>query len=261
MLTCKNCQTGFDGHYCPNCGQKYINKRFTLKDSISWAFHSIFNFDKGFFYTSKELLIRPGLVVKEFLDGITVRYAHPFRFIFIWATISALLSIYTGTYEMQNEAFSEIMQQEQSEAQAAFNEKVKEITKQYLSFLIMLSVPLFSIGSYFAFKKFKRNYAEHLILNSFGYASVIFIGIPFSYALIYFNHPLIASGTGMLVNVIVLTRIYSSFFEISYIKAFLRYFLTMLIVLILGLILLIIFIFAFVFILKAMGIDLKQFAQ
>ncbi len=81
MLQCKNYQTEFDGNFCPNCGQKYIDKRFTVKESIAWAFHSIFNFDKGFGLTSKDLILKPGKVIIGFLNGITVKYAHPFRFI------------------------------------------------------------------------------------------------------------------------------------------------------------------------------------
>ncbi|MFT6167483.1 MAG: hypothetical protein ACJAV5_002045 [Vicingaceae bacterium] len=33
------------------------------------------------------------------MSGITIPYAHPFRFIFVWATISTLIALYTGAYD------------------------------------------------------------------------------------------------------------------------------------------------------------------
>ena len=42
------------------------------------------------------LIKQPGKVVSEYLSGVTISYAHPFRFIFVWATISTLIAVYTG---------------------------------------------------------------------------------------------------------------------------------------------------------------------
>lgn len=110
-MICKNCSRDYDGHFCPNCGQKWINKRITLWDSIQGLFYSIFNFDRGFLYTTRELFIRPGEVIRQFLNGVTVRYVHPFRFVFIWATITALIGVYLNVYEESGLMFNKMVGQ------------------------------------------------------------------------------------------------------------------------------------------------------
>ena len=60
---------------------------------------NIFNLEKGFLYTTWALIKTPGKVVSEYLSGITIPYAHPFRFIFVSATISTLIAVYTRVYD------------------------------------------------------------------------------------------------------------------------------------------------------------------
>jgi hypothetical protein len=100
---CKSCSSNLNGTYCSICGQKVISKRFTLKKSVGWLFANIFNLEKGFLSTTWDLIKKPGKVVSNFLNGITVPYAHPFRFIFVWATVSTLIAVYTGAYDKMGE--------------------------------------------------------------------------------------------------------------------------------------------------------------
>ncbi len=231
MLTCKNCATEFDGHYCPNCGQKYIDQRFTLKDSIFWAFHSIFNFDKGFFYTSIALIKRPGVVIKEFLDGITVRYAHPFRFIFIWATISAIVGVYAGTFEDTGIAMNEAMGMDAEALEST--RKYNQFMKQYMSFIIMGMIPLFSLSTFWLFKAKKMNYAEHLIVNSFGQSSAILLGLPLTFSYLFYHDAQVIGTVNFIFGILIISRIYKQTFEVSWIQAIVKYLIGFLITIIL----------------------------
>lgn len=221
MINCKNCSKLYEGSFCPSCGQKYISKRYTTKESILWLFSSIFNLEKGFVYTTKQLIISPGKVIKEFLDGVTVRYSHPFRFLFIWASISAILTHYTTALEDSSTIFG--TPENQTGNQLAFQNDFLGLMKNYMSFYIMGMVPLLSMASYLVFKRKKFNYAEHLIINAYGNASSIYIGLPVTF--LYFvmedtkNLPYLA----LLLSFVVISRVYAKSFNDNYVIAALKY--------------------------------------
>lgn len=95
--SCKNCETVFTGHFCPNCGQavKDYDKPFGF---IFYNFvGDFFSFDARFFRTLLTLILRPGFLSKEYFEGRRVRYAPPFRiFIFESFILFLLLQTYTN---------------------------------------------------------------------------------------------------------------------------------------------------------------------
>jgi hypothetical protein len=84
-VVCKNCETKFKGHFCPECGQSVRD----YDKPFSFIFYNFagdfFAFDTRFFQTFKTLLLKPGFLTKEYFDGKRVKYAPPFR-IFIFAS-------------------------------------------------------------------------------------------------------------------------------------------------------------------------------
>jgi len=83
---CKNCNSEIVGKFCSDCGfpkePKRIDRHYII-DEIS----SVLNFDKGLFYTIRELLIRPGDTVKNFIDGDRGRIVKPIIFLIICSLI------------------------------------------------------------------------------------------------------------------------------------------------------------------------------
>ncbi|WP_167605948.1 DUF3667 domain-containing protein [Maribellus sediminis] len=94
---CKNCETEFTGHYCPNCGQavKEFDKPFSF---IFYNFlGDFFAFDTRFFKTLFLLIAKPGFLTKQYFDGKRVRYAPPFRiYIFVSFILFLLLQNFTN---------------------------------------------------------------------------------------------------------------------------------------------------------------------
>ena len=93
-IVCKNCETEFRGHFCPNCGQsvKEFDKPFSF---VIYNFAGdFFSFDIRFFKTFWYLFLFPGKLTNEFFAGKRVRYAPPFRiFIFVSFLLFLLLQI------------------------------------------------------------------------------------------------------------------------------------------------------------------------
>jgi len=95
--TCKNCDTSFTGQYCPNCGQhvKEIERpiRFMIVDFMG----TFVSFDTRLIKTLVAILLKPGKLTQDFLDGKRARYMPPFRFyVFVSFVMFLLISTITG---------------------------------------------------------------------------------------------------------------------------------------------------------------------
>jgi len=173
IKNCKTCNTELLGAYCYSCGQRKISHRFKSIDSIKWVFHQLFNMDHGLFFTTIRLLQNPRKVLLDNITGATVKYLHPFRFIFIWATISVVISLIFGLNEKTQEMGaiqSDIRNEE-------FGKEIQEFIMNYLTIITVGMVPFFAFYSKLFFRKYKLNYAEYLIINSYSYGVTIAIGI------------------------------------------------------------------------------------
>ncbi len=96
-VSCKNCETKFNGHFCPECGQAFRE----FDKPFSFVFYNFvgdfFSFDTRFFKTITYLLFYPGKLTNEFFAGRRVRYAPPFRiYIFVSFVLFFLLQMLTN---------------------------------------------------------------------------------------------------------------------------------------------------------------------
>jgi Protein of unknown function (DUF3667) len=76
---CLNCNAIVDGKYCQVCGQENIEPKESFWHLVSHFFNDITHFDGKFFTTTKLLLLKPGLLPKEYLLGKRASYLHPIR--------------------------------------------------------------------------------------------------------------------------------------------------------------------------------------
>lgn len=93
MENCQNCHKSFEGNYCPDCGQPARLRRIDgkyIRDEIS----SVFNLDKGILLTIKELFIRPGKSIKDFLTTDRHRLVKPILFILITSIAYSIINHY-----------------------------------------------------------------------------------------------------------------------------------------------------------------------
>ena len=66
---CLNCGHTLSGHYCSFCGQKAEVRRLNWKSLGEELLHFLTHIEKGFIMISGQLLIRPGVVAHEYLEG------------------------------------------------------------------------------------------------------------------------------------------------------------------------------------------------
>lgn len=94
---CANCARVTDGpeqKFCPACGQP------TPAHRIDWHFlgheleHSVLHMDRGLLYSLKELMLRPGHLMRAYLEGRRAKQAKPLLLIMIMAAVVVFLSKY-----------------------------------------------------------------------------------------------------------------------------------------------------------------------
>lgn len=91
MINCLNCNQEITGNYCANCGQATKLKRIDAHYVQHEIVH-VLHFEKGIFYTVKELLLRPGKTVQDFILHNRNRLVKPIIFIIISSLVYTLIS-------------------------------------------------------------------------------------------------------------------------------------------------------------------------
>jgi hypothetical protein len=166
MIACKNCSNEFEGRYCNQCGQPAethaMNAHFLAQDIQQ----GLLPFDKGIFFTIKELFTRPGHSIREYLEGKRVRHFKPIAMILVLAGILGLISHY-----FQFDMLSDTIQVNSTGSQAkevlkSFNE-ISELVSDHYDILSLILLPVFALGTFLAFRKKGYNFIEHLVLNAF----------------------------------------------------------------------------------------------
>src|SRR5690606_29216275 len=81
---CLNCGATVEERFCPKCGQENAINRPSFHYLFTHFFEDLFHYDSGFWKTVKNLLFRPGIIIKEYLSGKRKSFVPPVKlYIFI----------------------------------------------------------------------------------------------------------------------------------------------------------------------------------
>lgn len=174
MTTCKNCETSFEGKFCPNCSQKADTHRLTVKHFAHEFFHAFTHTDKGILFLMKELITRPGQAIREYNEGKRKKYFNPITFLLIASALQLFATKKTHMFEHYATSMEAMTVQmaPNKETGERIKKSVKEQTEKPLTFtleysklLTFLFIPVLGFFTWLLFKKSGVNYAENLVLN------------------------------------------------------------------------------------------------
>lgn len=154
--TCKNCGNIFQGNYCNNCGQPAhahpINTQFVMHDIR----HGLFHIDGGLLYSAKQLFLRPGHTVREYIEGKRAKHYKPFSMVIVTASFYGVLY-----HLLEIDLFKTVPND-------SFNhEQLNGWIAHYYAFITLALIPVISLASYLMFRRSGYNFVEHMVLNSF----------------------------------------------------------------------------------------------
>ncbi len=91
---CLNCGTRLGGQYCGHCGQRARSRLISLWELLSEAFGDLLEFDSRLWRTLIPLLIRPGQLTRDYLEGRRARYMPPFRMYLVLSVIFFVIAFF-----------------------------------------------------------------------------------------------------------------------------------------------------------------------
>lgn len=154
IATCNNCKTPVSEKFCGHCGHPVALKRVD-SHYVMHEIQHLLHFEKGFLYTIRELLLRPGRNIREFITDNRGRLVKPVIFIIITSLI------YTTTAH-----FFHIEKEYPANANTATVSIFRWIEGHYGYANIMMGI--FIAGWLkLTFRKYSYNFFELLILLCF----------------------------------------------------------------------------------------------
>ena len=88
---CSSCDTNFQGNYCPRCGQSASVGRFSFKKAVMHFLDVWGMGNRSMFRTLRDLVFRPGYMIRDYLGGKQSAYFPPFKMFFIFMALSLII--------------------------------------------------------------------------------------------------------------------------------------------------------------------------
>jgi hypothetical protein len=188
--SCLNCGVQITSNYCPDCGQENVNNRVSVRYLFQDIIDEFLKLDSKLFATLWALILRPGLLTREYNAGRRVRFIPPFKLYFTISAIYflAFATLHTGDAlrrEMENRAASVDFrsslrkmptavgngQQQEVEAKAVrmegkFRKAMAQMTlwlTTNLGTILFCMVPVTAIILTLLYWRSGRLYVEHLV--------------------------------------------------------------------------------------------------
>ena len=108
---CATCGTHYEGNYCPRCGQSAKIGRYSFKNAFL-LFLDVWGLgNRGMFCSIRDLILRPGYMIRDYLRGMQMAYFPPFKLFFLllalWLVVDSGLNIQFVNRDEQNEQETE----------------------------------------------------------------------------------------------------------------------------------------------------------
>lgn len=140
--TCSTCGTQFTGNYCPRCGQSSIVGRFSFKKA-TLLFLDVWGLgNRGMFRSIRDLLFRPGYMIRDYLSGMQSAYFPPFKMFFLLAAFSLVvehgldLGLYgdreqTGNQQKKEQVENSTKDEKEVKSETSKKEKIDDFENKY----------------------------------------------------------------------------------------------------------------------------------
>lgn len=152
---CKNCNHIASGIYCSNCGEKLKPGRIDFHHMMHGISHGLIHFDSGFIFTAKEMAVRPGYSIRDYIHGKRKLHGNP---LFMLIIVGALLSYLYSHYEINTPSSVDLHHLEESS---------HFLTSKFFALVYFCFCIFFAIVDYLIFKYRRYNVMELFYLNVF----------------------------------------------------------------------------------------------
>ena len=243
VTKCLNCNTEFQGKFCPECGQRADTKRFTIRFIFTNLLQAILSNDGGVWTTLKSLFTRPGAMVVDILNGKRKSYFSPFPMLFLTLSLYVVIFTFTGSKDID---YDNLLNDDNTEVFVDDGELTNEqvIVNKTKNFIIntlkfysnhytaafILTIPVYILAARLSYGKKNRkkyNWGEYCI--PIVYSLILLVLYRCVMSIVYYFSPEIADKMEdwiILLNIVVFTACFKNMFEFRIVKMVWRSFLT-----------------------------------
>jgi len=133
---CLNCGAALGGQYCGQCGQRASNRLISLWELLRDAFGDLFELDSRLWRTMTPLLLRPGALTRDYLEGRRARYMPPFRMYLVLSLVFFVIAFFDPReelailYEPAEETNPELAAEKKAQEEEVTQELLEELVRE-----------------------------------------------------------------------------------------------------------------------------------
>lgn len=194
---CLNCGSPTVEEYCASCGQPYRGgKRLTIRGLLAEFGHKFLNMERGLLRTARDLTVRPGAMMRDYVTGKRKTYVNPFTYLVFGTAINLIVYRLTGTRERALETMRERFAQNPdmgAEMTQAMSDQIDMLVDQNLYLMLVMAIP-FTLLLRLFFWRFGATFAEISVLPLYTFGHVALVGSLGSIALMGQPYPMVVMG-------------------------------------------------------------------
>lgn len=165
---CHNCGIRLTGPFCAACGQRAVPLDIRLHDFFHELVHEMVHVDGRIFQSILRLLMRPGFLTREYLQGRRVRWISPMRLYLVFSVVFFAISTMPARNPVRV-SISRLTPEKGAELQQIGSGNMDELGETlrrrllaWIPRVMFVLVPLFAGLTLLAYRKADANYLHHL---------------------------------------------------------------------------------------------------
>lgn len=181
MTHCLNCGSAAvhqRQRYCAHCGQPSPVPRIDWRLLAQEFGHTVLNMDRGLFFTVRALMLRPGRLIADYLDGRRAGHVRPLWLLMVTAAVVVFLTRYLPDAQSPVGEFNPADWGGEAASMAALAafQTISDGVQRHFAVVTLLLLPLEALIFRLAFWRVKGlNYPEWLTITAFLTAQVFVI--------------------------------------------------------------------------------------
>jgi len=164
-LHCLNCDTDIaaPAHFCPLCGQRTDTTRLSLHDVVRDLMHSFTNVERGPLVFAWSLLVEPGVIAREYVQGKRRRHYGPFATLVVLVGVTALVINLSGFQALAHDGLPSTP---------------TNLLQRHFNLLLLAQLPLLGVACAAVFRSARLTLAEHMVLAAYALsARAVFLAL------------------------------------------------------------------------------------
>jgi hypothetical protein len=150
--TCLDCGAPLLGQqrYCQDCGQRATVQRLSLHEIGHDLLHALIHVDRSVISLLRNLALRPGLVVRDYVRGARRRYFGPFAFLVVAVALASLAIVLVDLPLV-----------------VVPGNAIADFYQKHPNLLFLVQVPILALLCRTIFLRGPYNFAEYLVLAAY----------------------------------------------------------------------------------------------